>query len=54
MINYRCTRSRYEINVVNITNTDERRYKSPFFYEVARGGGDGFWIMVIDRLVDHF
>ena len=53
MINYRCTRSRYEINVVNITNTDERRYKSPPFYEVARGG-DGFWIMVIDRLVDHF
>ena len=49
MINYRCTRSRYEINVVNITNTDERRYKSPSFHELARGEG-GFWIMVIDRL----
>ena len=52
MINYRCNRSRYEINIVNITNADERKYKSPSFYEVARWG-DGFWIMVIDRLVDH-
>ena len=52
MINYRFTRSKYEINVVNITNTDERRYKSPPFYEGTRWG-DGFWNMVNDRLVDH-
>jgi hypothetical protein len=52
MINYRCTRFNYELNVVNITNIDERRYKSPPFYEGARGE-DGFWTMVIDRLVDH-
>ncbi len=38
MINYKCTRSKYEINVVNITNTDERRYKPPPLYEVARIG----------------
>jgi hypothetical protein len=51
MINYRCTRSRYEINIVNITNIDEPRYKSPPSTKWLEL--DSFWIMVIDRMVDH-
>jgi hypothetical protein len=46
MIKYVCTRSNYEINVVSITNTDERRYK---FALSKKGLGGCFWIMVIDQ-----